>query len=159
MKTKYLKSAGLHIILFIVALGMIFPLFWMVLLSLKEYPEKYNNFLELLSSPYTIQNFTDTLGSDIFGTYFLNSLFVSSLVTLGNIIFCTIVAYSFARKEFFGKEVLFITVLSVLIIPPHVVMIPLYRMMVNFDWINSYFSLIVPWLVTPFGIFLLRQYI
>ncbi|MDX9791735.1 MAG: carbohydrate ABC transporter permease, partial [Candidatus Kapabacteria bacterium] len=106
-----------------------------------------------------IQNFTDTLGSDIFGTYFLNSLFVSSLVTLGNIIFCTIVAYSFARKEFFGKEVLFITVLSVLIIPPHVVMIPLYRMMVNFDWINSYFSLIVPWLVTPFGIFLLRQYI
>jgi multiple sugar transport system permease protein len=49
--------------------------------------------------------------------------------------------------------------LGVMIIPPHVIMIPLYRMMVGYGWINSYYSLVLPWLVTPFGIFLMRQYI
>ena len=154
-----LKSIILHLFLIVVAAGMIFPLFWMILLSLKEFPERYSRFTDLLFSPYSIQNFVDTLSSDIFGTYFLNSLFVAGVVTAGNMILCLMVAYAFARKNFAGKEILFMTVLSVLIIPPHVVMIPLYRMMVEFGWINSYFSLIIPWLVTPFGIFLLRQYI
>lgn len=138
---------------------MIFPLFWMVLLSLKEFPERYNTFIELLTSPYTLSNFIDTFESDIFSRYFLNSVVVGLLVTIGNLIFCLMVAYAFARKQFAGKEVLFITILTVLIIPPHVVMIPLYRMMVEFGWINTYYSLTIPWLVTPFGIFLLRQYI
>lgn len=156
---KSLKSILLHTILLVVAIGMIFPLFWMLLLSLKEFPERFSTFGELLFSAFTLKNYTDTLGSDIFGTYFLNSVFVATIVTAANLIFCLMVAYSFARKEFWGKEILFATVLSVLIIPPHVVMIPLYRMMVEFGWINSYFSLIIPWMVTPFGIFLLRQYI
>ena len=156
---KGFKSSALHIVLFIVAIVMIFPLFWMVLLSLKEFPERYATFVQLLTSPYTFKNFTDTLSSDIFDTYFLNSLFVALVVTAGNLVFCTMVAYAFARKKFAGKEVLFMTVLAVLIIPPHVVMIPLYRMMVNFGWVNTYYSLIIPWLVTPFGIFLMRQYI
>jgi len=99
------------------------------------------------------------LSSDIFGTYFLNSVIVATLVTAGNIVFCIMVAYVFARKDFPGKDAIFVSVLAVLIIPPHVVMIPLYRMMVNFGWINSYFSLVIPWMVTPFAIFLLRQFI
>jgi multiple sugar transport system permease protein len=156
---KSVKSILLHGLLIIVAIGMLFPLLWMVLLSLKEFPERYRTFIDILFSAYTFKNFADTLGSDIFGRYFLNSLFVASVVTFGNLILCLMVAYIFARKEFKGKNILFTTVLAVLIIPPHIVMIPLYRMMVEFGWINSYFSLIIPWIVTPFGIFLLRQFI
>lgn len=154
-----IKSFSIHLLLFLVSAMMIFPLFWMIVLSLKKFPERFSTFSSLIFSEYTFANFTETLSSDIFGTYFLNSLITASAVTTGNIIFCTLVAYVFARKNFKGKEYLFLTVLSVLIIPPHVIMIPLYRMMVEFNWINTYFSLIVPWLVTPFGIFLLRQYI
>ncbi len=156
---KSLKSILLHIILILVAIGMLFPVFWMILLSLKEFPERYHSLLDILFSSYTFKNFIDTFSSDIFGRYFFNSLFVASIITIANLIFCLMVAYVFARKEFKGKNILFLTVLSVIIIPPHIVMIPLYRMMVEFNWINSYLSLIVPWMVTPFGIFLLRQFI
>jgi multiple sugar transport system permease protein len=115
--------------------------------------------MELLFAPLSVLNYTEALSSDAFDIYFLNSVFVAGVVTVGNLLFCLMVGYGFARKEFRGKALLFGTVLGVLIIPPHVIMIPLYRMMVAFDWINTYWALTVPWLVTPFGIFLIRQYV
>jgi len=141
------------------AVLMVFPLGWMLLLSFKERPQSYATFFDLLFAPNTLVNYTDILVSDTFGRYFLNSLGISIVVTLGNLIFCLMSAYAFARKEFRGREIFFTSVLGVMMIPPHVVMIPLYRMMVAFGWINTYYALIIPWLVTPFGIFLLRQYI
>jgi multiple sugar transport system permease protein len=145
--------------LFAAAALMVFPLGWMLLLSFKERPQSYATFFDLLFAPNTLVNYTDILVSDTFGRYFLNSLGISIVVTLGNLIFCLMSAYAFARKEFRGREIFFTSVLGVMMIPPHVVMIPLYRMMVAFGWINTYYALIIPWLVTPFGIFLLRQYI
>jgi multiple sugar transport system permease protein len=145
--------------LFVAAALMVFPLGWMLLLSFKERPQSYATFIDLLFAPNTLVNYTDILVSDTFGRYFLNSLGISIVVTLGNLVFCLMSAYAFARKEFRGREVFFTSVLGVMMIPPHVVMIPLYRMMVAFGWINTYYALIIPWLVTPFGIFLLRQYI
>lgn len=145
--------------LFAAAALMVFPLGWMLLLSFKERPQSYATFFDLLFAPNTLVNYTDILVSDTFGRYFLNSLGISIVVTLGNLVFCLMSAYAFARKEFRGREIFFTSVLGVMMIPPHVVMIPLYRMMVAFGWINTYYALIIPWLVTPFGIFLLRQYI
>jgi multiple sugar transport system permease protein len=69
------------------------------------------------------------------------------------------VGYAITRKHFFGKNILTASILGVLIIPTHIIMIPLYRLMVEFSWINSFYALIVPWLVTPFGIFLIWQYL
>lgn len=145
--------------LFLVALGMIFPLAWMILLSLREQPERFAGIAELLAQPTTLVNWVDALNSDSFGRYFLNSLFVAACVTAGNIFFGTAVAWAFARRSFPGKSLLFGSVLGVLIVPPHVIMIPLYRLMVEFGWINTYAALIVPWLVAPMGIFMVRQYI
>ncbi len=154
-----LKSILLHIILLLIALGMMFPMLWMFLLSIKQYPEGYSSLSSILALPTTFSNFTDTLQSDRFDIYFLNSLFVAISVTIGNIIFCTFTGYALARRDFKLNKLIFFTILGVLIIPPHIVMIPLYRLMVEFGWINSYFSLIIPWLVTPFGVFLVKQYI
>jgi multiple sugar transport system permease protein len=78
---------------------------------------------------------------------------------LGNVLFCTMVGYALARRRVPAKSFWTFTVMAVLMIPQQVVMIPLYRMMVVFGWINTYWALIVPTLVTPFGIFLMRQYI
>ncbi len=159
MYANSMKKILLYSILILIAVGMVFPIFWMLLLSLKSYPERFNDFFSLVVSPYTFSNYFNVLSSDSFDKYFINSVIVAFFVTAGNLLFCTMVGYAFTRRNFRGKVLLFSALLGVLIIPPHVIMIPLYKMMVSYGWINSYFSLILPWLVTPFGIFLMRQYI
>ena len=156
---RNIKKVILHFFLFIVAAAMLFPMVWMLLLSLKQFPESLPTFKDILFSTYVLSNYTDALRSDAFIVYFFNSVFVASIITVGNVLFCLFAGFALARKVFFGKTLVIGSVLAVLIIPPHVVMIPLYRMMVEFGWINSYLALIVPWLVTPFGVFLVRQYI
>ena len=112
-----------------------------------------------INSLNMVQNYKEILISDKFDIYFLNSLLIASIVSVGNVFFCLFVAYAIVRKKNVYTNILFFTILGVLIIPPHVIMIPLYRLMVNFGWINSYYSLIIPWLITPFGVFLVKQYI
>lgn len=148
-----------NFLLLIAALIFLFPLFWMLVISLKEFPEKFTNISEILFSSYSLSNYTEILSTDNFSIYFLNSYFVALVVTLGNVLFCFIVAYALERKNFKYNKLIFATILSVLVIPMHIVMIPLYRLMVALGWLNTYFALIVPWLVTPFGIFLVKQYI
>jgi len=154
-----IKRILLYSVLIAIALGMVFPMIWMLLISLKTVPSSDANFFELLFSSYTVQNFIEAFETDAFGTYFFNSIVVAATVTAGNILFSFLVGYALARRNFPGKGIVFGSILAVLIIPPHVIMIPLYRLMVSFDWLNSYYSLIVPWLITPFAVFLVRQYI
>lgn len=149
----------MYSILTVTALGMIFPMVWMLLVSLKENPEQYSNFIELVNAPWVWFNYQDAWQSDNFLRYFVNSFFVAAVVTIGNIVFCLWAGYAFARRNFKGRALMFALVVGVIMIPTQVIMIPLYRLMAEIGWINSYASLIVPWLVTPFGIFLVRQYI
>jgi multiple sugar transport system permease protein len=136
-----------------------FPLFWMIVLSLSDNPASSSTLGELIGKGFSFRNFSDILSADSYGLYFFNSLFVSFIVALGNCILCTYVAYAFARMEFRFKKPLFTSVLIVLMVPIYVVMIPLYREIVVFGWINTYFALTIPFIVSPLGIFLLRQYI
>ncbi len=154
-----IKSIILNALLVVLSLLMIFPMLWMLLYSFKVNPESYRSLWELIIAPFSFQNFTDAFDSDSFSIYFVNSFLIAAIVTAGNIVFCTMVAYALVRKDFRGKALLYFTIAGVMIIPQHVVMIPLYRLMVYFEWINSYPSLIIPWLITPFGIYLVRQYL
>lgn len=148
-----------NILLIFVSFFTLFPLVWMVLLSFKEFPERFSNIINLVCSSYSFKNYLEVLSSDNFLLYFLNSFVIASVVTLGNVFFCFLVAYALERKNFPLNRLIFGTILGVLIIPQHIVMIPLYRLMVAFGWLNSYFALVIPWLITPFGIFLVKQYI
>lgn len=159
MRKLVFSSLLANFFLFLVAIIFLFPLFWMILLSLKEFPERLSKFTELLFSAYSFKNYSEILSADNFGLYFFNSLVVAVAVTVGNIIFCFMVGYALERKTYVLNKIIFFTVLAVLIIPQHIVMIPLYRLMVIFGWLNSFFALIIPWMVTPFGIFLVKQYI
>jgi len=138
---------------------MVFPMAWMLLVSFRENPEQYSSFMELIKAPWVVFNYSEAWTSDNFLRYFLNSLLIASVVTAGNIVFCLWAGYAFARRRFKGRALMFALVIGVLMIPQQVIMIPLYRLMAEFGWINTYASLIVPWLVTPFGIFLVRQYL
>ncbi len=107
----------------------------------------------------TLYNFLKVLRDDYFGRYLLNSTIVSVSSVLGNLFFCSMVAYVFARKQFRFKELLFSIVLSTMMIPPQVTIIPTFILMRKIGLIDTYWALILPNLVTPFGIFLMRQYI
>lgn len=148
-----------QLFLTVVLLLMLFPLIWMILIALRERTPDFSSFAALLTGPFTVTNFTDVMTSGPFDTYFLNSMIVSVAVVLGNVVFCSMVGYALARRRIPGKSFWIVTVVAVMMIPPQVVMIPMYRLMVNFGWIDTYWALIVPFLVTPFGVFLMRQYI
>ncbi|MFI5263627.1 MAG: carbohydrate ABC transporter permease [Candidatus Kapaibacterium sp.] len=152
-------SFGSYVILIMGSFITFFPLLWMIALSVSDNPANSSTLSELLKKGFSFGNFSDILSSDNYGIYFFNSLLVSTIVAFGNCILCLYVAYAFARMEFRFKNALFTSVLVVLMVPVYVVMIPLYREIVTFGWINSYFALTVPFIVSPIGIFLLRQYI
>lgn len=149
----------IYTLLILVALGMAFPIIWMLLLSFKTNPETIGSFSKLLLSEYNLINYKEALASDSFNVYFFNSLIVAFSVTIANIFFCTITGYALARKKFRGNKLILLSIIGVMMIPPHIIMIPLYRTMVSFDWINTYQALIIPWMVTPFGVFLVKQYL
>ncbi len=148
-----------HVVLMAVMLGMLFPLVWMLIISFRAQTPDFSSFMNLMGGPFTLQNYIDVLSAGPFARYFLNSTLVSLAATAGNVIFCTMVGYALARRRVPARGFWLVTVVAVLMIPQQVIMIPTYRMMVAFDWINTYWALIVPVLVTPFGIFLMRQYI
>lgn len=156
---KKIGNLAITVILVGVAIGMLFPMIWMLVVSLRLNPEQYSTFGELLTAGTSFSNYIDAWQSDNFLRYFINSFLVASIVTICNVVFCLWAGYAFARSRWRGKRILFATVVGVLMVPQQVVMIPLYRLIAELGWINTYAALIVPWIITPFGIFLVRQYL
>lgn len=143
----------------VVLVFMLFPLLWMLVIALRERTPDFSSFTALLSGPFTLGNFVDVMTAGPFDTYFMNSMIVAVFVVAGNVVLCSMVGYALARRRIPAKGFWLVSVVAVMMIPPQVVMIPMYRLMVNFGWIDTYLALIVPFLVTPFGVFLMRQYI
>jgi len=137
-----------YAILGIIFLIMVFPLFWMLLLSLQS-----------AGGGITLNNFIYIFSANKFGRYLFNSLLVGLTVTGGNILFCFMCGYALARRKIIGHRIWFYTVLIVLMVPVHIVIIPIYILMNKLGMYDSYAALILPWLVNPIGIFLVRQYI
>ncbi|HOO34178.1 MAG TPA: carbohydrate ABC transporter permease [Thermotogota bacterium] len=107
----------------------------------------------------TLMNFVNVWEENDFARYMFNSGVISIFTVLGNLILSTMVAYALARKQFRGKEFIFGLILATMMIPPQITIIPIFMMMEKLNWINTFYALIIPTLVTPFGIFLMRQYI
>ena len=139
-------------------LVMVFPLLWMFRVSLAPAGAAID-FGGLFASSVTLDNFSDLFASSGIGRALFNSILVGGVVTLGNMFFCFMVAYTLARYRTIVNKGMFITVLLVLMIPMHIVIIPLYLVCLKAGLYDSYWALILPWLVNPIGIFLLKQYI
>jgi multiple sugar transport system permease protein len=92
-----------------------------------------------------------------FGTYFANSTFVGASVTLLNVVTCTAAGYSFSKFNYPGRNVAFMVVLATLMIPLEVLYVPLYKIVYDLGWVNSFAGLIIPAATSAFGIFLMKQ--
>lgn len=146
-----------HLVLFPFALLMIVPLVWMLVTSI-ETLEETQHFPPIVPSGIRWQNYTEVLQRAPFGRWFLNTLIVTVVVVIGNLLFCSLAGYAFARLRFFGRDVVFVLVLATLMIPFQVIMIPTFLIVRKLGLIDTLGALIVPNLAGAFGIFLLRQF-
>jgi multiple sugar transport system permease protein len=147
----------LHLVLIPLSALMVTPLAWMVLTSIQT-PDEARRFPPVFPSGIHWQNYTDAINAAPFGRFFLNSALVTGATVIGNLVFCSLAGYAFARFRFFGRDVLFVVLLATLMIPFQVVMIPIFLIMRHLGLVDSLGALILPNLVTPFGIFLMRQF-
>ncbi len=135
------------------------PFLWMLLGSfrpdreLKQVPPAW------LPQDPTLDNYRTLFTELDFVTYFVNSTVVAASVTLGNIVFCSMLGYALAKLDFPGKRVIFVLVLGTLMIPGVVTLVPLFVLVSNLGMVNTYPGLIFPFLAGPFGVFLMRQFI
>lgn len=146
----------IHALLIFGAIMSVFPFVWMILTSLKTFPEYAQQ--QLLPSVPQWENYVVAWNMAPFGRYLVNTVIVAVLTTLAVLITSALAAYAFARMDFFGKEVVFTLFLTTLMIPFEVTMIPNFVIIRNLEWIDTYQALIVPFTASVFGIFLLRQF-
>lgn len=154
-----LKNISLWVLMLIILIGMLLPLWWMLLGAFAENYVSGSLLKNLSGYSVTLDNFKSILSVEHFERSVLNSVIVGVSVTVGNAVFCLMVGYAFARYRFFGKKLLFVTVAGVLMIPVHIIIIPLFLLINGIGWYDTYAALIVPFLVNPLGILLLAQYI
>jgi len=151
-----MKKTIFYIVLLIAALTFIYPFIWMLSASLR--PEVEISNLSPLSSNFFISNYRAVFEKIPIVRAFLNSLLVSSSITLSVLIFSSMVGYALSKLTFKGRDAIFTIILFTMMIPFQITMIPLYVLMVKFGWTDSYLALIVPGMISAFGILLFRQY-
>jgi len=134
----------------------IYPFLWM--LSATVRPEAEIGGFGILPSSFSVESYKLVFQKIPIIRALLNSLFVSSSVTLGVIVFSSMIGYSLARIQFRGRKLLFGLILFTMTLPFQITLIPQYILMVKFQWTETYLALIVPYLVNTFAIILFRQH-
>lgn len=137
---------------------MIFPFVWMFLSAFKTDADIYAYPPRWLPSHWRVENFIDVFRIIPFARYYLNSVFVTSMITLGQLLLSILAAYSFARLRFPLKSTIFILAIATLIMPFEVLMIPTFIIVHRLGWLDTYQGLIVPFLFNGFSIFFLKQF-
>lgn len=141
----------------IVTVIMLFPIYWMVISSLKTSAELLYPVPTLWPREFQWQNFPNVLNRAPFVRYLFNTLVSTFFIMLGELVFGILAAYGFAKGKFKGQNLLFMLVLGALMVPIQVTFVPIYVMISRLGWINSFPGLIVPNLVSAYFIFMLRQ--
>ncbi|MGG6433657.1 carbohydrate ABC transporter permease [Anoxybacillus sp. D401a] len=152
-----MKKMSLYVTLTIGALISLFPFYWAFIGATNESGKLFSKQLSFVPGTKLVENITNLNESIGIGRVLFNSLFVSLTYTIFSLLICTMAAYAFAKFEFKGRDTIFAIFLLSMMIPYHATVIPLFKMMAAFGWLNTYKALILPNLAYPFAIFLMRQ--
>jgi multiple sugar transport system permease protein len=158
MSDRRWGSVLTHSLLILGAVAMIGPFAWQLLTAFKSLPETTTVPPPLLPREWLWSNFAAVFDVLPFGQQLVNSLIVAAAVTVGQLAFCSLGAYAFARLEFRGRELIFALFLSVLMVPKQLLILPQYQIMSGLGLLNTLPALILPGLFSAFGTFLLRQF-
>lgn len=141
----------------IVTLIMIFPLYWMLVTSFKTGDIVLTNELKLLPDSFSFENYIEAWKRVPLGRYIWNTVIVTAIVMIIKITGGVLAAYGFARGNFPGRDILFYLILGAMMVPHQVTFIPLYILCSRLGWVNTYAGLVLPSVVAPHFIFMLRQ--
>ena len=160
MKMSKKSKVIIYALLTLVAVYFLAPFVYMLFTTFKTEAEAIAYPPKLFPEKWLFGNFKEAWEAQPFGTYLLNSILVTVGTTAGQVLSCSLVAYGFARYNFKGKNILFMILLSTMMIPWDVTMIPQYMEFKMFGWINTLKPLIIPaWFGSAYYIFLMRQFL
>ena len=148
-----------YVLMTVIGIILLIPLLWMVFTSLKPMEEIVRYPPTFFPEKIVWENYLDTIAAFPFWRYARNTLFITVLVVIGNVLSNSFIAYGFAKLDFPGKKLMFALVLSTMMIPGFVTMIPQYVLFSKIGWVGTYLPLIVPsFFGNAFNIFLMRQF-
>ncbi|MDQ1022345.1 carbohydrate ABC transporter permease [Streptomyces afghaniensis] len=147
-----------YLVLAVALAATLLPFAWMLLSSFKTKGELLRDPSGWLPTSPTLHNYATWLGDLHIGHYFLNSVIVAVFTVLGNLVFCSMIGYALAKLDFPGKRLLFALVMITLMVPAVVTFVPLFVMVAKLQLVDTYPALILPYLASPLGVFLMRQF-
>jgi multiple sugar transport system permease protein len=153
-KLQFLNYA----LLLLLAVSMLIPFLWMISTSLMGELEVYQFPPKLLPSEFRWSNFAEAMTLQPFWRFFFNTAVVATASVIGQLLFCSMAAYAFARMKFKWRDRIFGLYLATMMIPAIVTIIPAFLIINIFGWMNTYWALFTPMVSSVWGIFLLRQF-
>ena len=147
---------GAYALLLLGSVVMFFPFLWMLLSSFKDAREIFQ--FNFWPTEWTLANYREVLFDTQFPRWFFNSLLVAVATTASVLFFCSLVGYTLVRLRFPGRNLIFLLILSTLMVPTEMLVIPWFVMSSDFGWIDSYWGIAFPGLIPAFGVFLMRQF-
>jgi len=159
MRENIKKKVGMYLLLVIPAGIMILPIYWGFVSSFKTMDQIFEASLFPDISKMNLNNYIAIFTETLFGRWYLNTLLIATSHMVLSLFFCSLTGYTFAKYNFPFKNILFWTILSSMMIPRFVTLVPLFLLFTKFRMIDTYWSCILPYSANAFGIFLMRQYI
>lgn len=150
------RTLGL-VLLAALAFAFIIPILWMVVMSFQSGDKMFQLRTEWIPSVWHPENYPNAWSRAPFGQYFFNSGVVSLAVMAGNVVFCTLAGYGLAKFHFRGAGLVLLLILSTLMLPLEVTLVPTFLVVHKFEWVNTYQGIVAPLLIDAFGVFLMRQ--
>jgi ABC-type glycerol-3-phosphate transport system permease component len=154
---RWFRDSLWYLVLIVLMATVILPFVWMISTSLKGVNEVFAYPPTWIPQVLHWENYLEVWQEAPFARYFLNSTIVAVVVTIGQLISCSLAAFAFARMNFKGKNFMFILFLSTTMISTQVTLVPSYLVLKQLDWLDTYQGLIVPFIANAFGVFMIRQ--
>jgi len=136
---------------------MIFPYLWMVSTSVKARGTWYN--ISLIPEKFSLEHYDRLLSTSLLPRWYLNTVIVSVVATASVVFFSSLAGYVFAKYRFRGRELMFVMILATIMIPSEMMIIPWYVGVAKIGWIDRYAGILMPGMLTAFGVFVMRQFI
>lgn len=158
MIKNILKKFFIYMVLILGCIITVIPFIWMISTSLKPFNEVFLMPPKWIPSKIMWENYVEVQNKIPLLRYFLNSVLITLGITLGTVVTTVLAAFAFSRVKFWGRDIIFSIFIGTMMIPGEVILIPNYITISKIGWMNTYKGLIVPWTVSVFSIFLLRQF-
>lgn len=157
-ESRRVRFAFSYIFLTLFGVTMLVPLLWMLRTSLQPETADVMNVTQVMPEEVRFENYKQVVTEMDFGRAIGNSVLVTLVTTAGLVFTSSLAAFAFARLNFFGRDQIFLGYLATLMVPASVTMIPVFILLRELGWVNSYYALIIPPMFSAYGVFMLRQF-